>query len=413
MKKDKKQSVKILIPNATSPRNIGDQAMLESLISLITVNFEKPDIRVHSVDSSLYKKTDRVVNDTLYSWSVLSVTSWIERICRVLWIWLAYFILKLKLNFIKLLPSKLQEIIKDYENALFIIFVGGGYLRSKKGLRQSLNLFMQLVPFIFCKLFDAKRIVAPISFGPFAYKWQEWLSAKVLNNFDLVSVREEVSFEILKKYSLDNVVLSSDHALLLNVNVKARKRSHDYFAIGFTVRNWGNKMQQEKLEDALIGTFEKVSEKMRIRIQPVVQVDAPRYGEADKEVTLRLIKKLKKRHIKVLPMINGTSLYQLIRAYASLDLLVGMRMHSNILAAIQGTPFVAISYEHKTQGIAKQLFMEKYCVNYKDVNSENLYNLLVDAYHHRKNLKNNLKSCIKAIQYKEIKRWGQYLSNVN
>lgn len=413
MKKDKKQSVKILIPNATSPRNIGDQAMLESLISLITVSFEKSNIRVHSVDSSLYKKTDYVVNDTLYSWSVLSVTNWTGRVCRVLWILFAYFILKLKLNFIKLLPSKLQEIIKDYENAHFIIFVGGGYLRSKKGLTQSLNLFMQLAPFIFCKLFDAKRIIAPISFGPFAYKWQEWLSAKVLNNFDLVSIREEVSFEILKKYSLSNVVLSSDHALLLNVNVKARKQRHDYFTIGFTVRNWGYRMQQEKLEDALIGTFEKVSEKMRIRIQPVVQVDAPRYGEADKEATLRLIKKLKKRHIKVLPMINGTSLYQLIKAYASLDLLVGMRMHSNILAAIQGTPFVAISYEHKTQGIAKQLFMEKYCVNCTDVNSENLYNLLVDAYHHRKNLKNNLKSCIKVIQYKEIKRWGQYLSNVN
>lgn len=406
-----RNTMNILIPNATSPKNIGDLAMLESLISLVKSNRKKADIFVQSVDANLYKKTNYTVHDTLYSWSVFSTSNTVQRIFRLLSIILVYLVLRMKLNVLRFFPAKLQRIINDYQRADTIIFVGGGYLRSTYGLKQSLNLCMQLLPFVFAKLFHAERIVAPISFGPFAYFWQEKLSAKVLHNFNPVCVREEISFKILKKYHIDNIVLSSDHALLLNGNVTARKqRGSDHFTIGLTIRSWGSPVRQKKLTDAIIETFENVSKTISVRIQPIVQVDAAKYGEGDKEVTKRIVKKLIQRHNIVLPLKIITSLSEAMKIYASLDLLLGMRMHSNILAAIHGIPFIAIGYEHKTEGIAKQLVMEKYCIKSENVDTENLYRLFIDAYRNRHYLKHTLIRSVKTIQDNEMQKWRDFLA---
>lgn len=409
--KENNKKPSIFIPNATSPKNIGDLAMLESLISLVKSNLKKSDIYVQSVDANLYKKTNYTVTDTLYSWSVFSTSNTLQRIFRLLSIILIYLSLRMKLNDLRFFPAKLQRIISDYQRADTIIFVGGGYLRSNKGLKQSLNLCMQLMPFVFSKLFHAKLIVAPISFGPFAHFWQEKLSAKVLDNFNLVSVREEISFKILKKYNIVNLVLSSDHALLLNGNETAKKqRRSDHFTIGLTIRSWGSPAQQNRLEDAIIETFENVSKMISVRIQPVVQVDAPKYGQGDKEVTKRIVKKLRQRHSIVLPIKTITSLSEALKIYASLDLLLGMRMHSNILAAIQGIPFIAIGYEHKTEGIAKQLVMEKYCIKSENVDTDNLYRLFLDAYRNRNYVKHTLIRSVKAIQVNEMQKWRDFLA---
>ncbi len=52
----KQNKVRILIPNATSPKNIGDLAMLVSLIDLINKSIDNAYITVHSTDPSLHDK---------------------------------------------------------------------------------------------------------------------------------------------------------------------------------------------------------------------------------------------------------------------------------------------------------------------------------------------------------------------
>jgi colanic acid/amylovoran biosynthesis protein len=85
-------------------------------------------------------------------------------------------------------------------------------------------------------------------------------------------------------------------------------------------------------------------------------------------------------------------------------------MHSNILAATQGTPFVAISYEHKTEGIAKQIDMKKFCIAYEQVDKDKLYTLLISAYKNRKYLKNKLLHSLKTIRDEETQKWSDFLS---
>jgi colanic acid/amylovoran biosynthesis protein len=55
--------------------------------------------------------------------------------------------------------------------------------------------------------------------------------------------------------------------------------------------------------------------------------------------------------------------YEAAALYASFDLLIGTRMHANIISMLVGTPAVAIAYEHKTTGIMNELGLDDLVVD--------------------------------------------------
>lgn len=402
-----KKNLKILIPNATSPLNLGDQVMLEELLKLLKSTHRNGEITIHSTDPKLYKKNPQYkIDHTLYSWSVFTSKKSIVRLIRLMQLIIHCLGKKYHINIT--LPfkddNKIKEIINDYEKADLVVFAPGGYLRSQKGLTQTLNLFMQLVPFEFAKLFYGKIIVAPMSFGPFGYRWQERIAAKAIQGLDLVGAREKYSYRLMKDHKVNNLILSSDFALLLKKKTgKINKSTRS--VLGFTIRTWFYKKKQEDFEENVVEAIRKFSVKTNSIIQPIVQVHAPKYGEDDAIVTKKIIAKIKTKDVDLLKMKTIKNAQDALNVFSNIDLHLGMRMHSNIFAAIQGTPFVAISYEHKTEGIAEQITMGKYCINGEKVDKDNLYNLLIDAYKNRNNLRNKLLNSIKTIQDKEEKRW--------
>ena len=231
----KTNALRILIPNATSPRNVGDRAMLDVLIGLIRSVHKNASITVYSTDPILYKNVSYKTKHTLYSWSVFRETEITSRIICVSKLVTQYMLLKFGIKNIRI-DKGLDSLISDYENADLIIFAGGGYLRSKKGIRQTLNLAMQLLLFRYSELFSARKIVAPISIGPFGYKWLEKIVVNELRQMNLLAVREEYSYKILNKYKMKNIVLSSDHALMTKkIN---KRRTTRKLTLGFTIREW-------------------------------------------------------------------------------------------------------------------------------------------------------------------------------
>jgi len=405
MKKSKQ--INILVPNATSPRNIGDQAMLGGLIVLLKKKYEKAKIKIHSVDPNIYsRKSGYQFGHTLYSWSVLKNKNTFSKFINLLKLILKYTFLRFGIHVISI-DRQLSRLIIDYKNADLLVFAGGGYLRSRKGIKQSLNLFMQLLHFKFAEFFSAKKVVSPISIGPFGYKWQEKIVANVLRKMDLVALREEFSYKTLKKYKMKNIILSSDHAFMIKkIN---KKNNHHKFTLGFTVREWLYGEQYINFEKSFVDSIRKFSKITGAKIQPIIQVDAPMYGEDDAEITRKIVGKLKDDNVGIMKIKKLNNVNDALNAYSDVDLLLGMRMHSNILAAIQGTPFVALSYEYKTEGIAKQFSMEKYCIRCEDVNENSLYKLLVDAFKNRSHLRKELINSVDEIQNREIKRWGNIL----
>lgn len=184
--------------------------------------------------------------------------------------------------------------------------------------------------------------------------------------------------------------------------------------LGLTIRKWFNGKRQERLENSYLKALIKLSSKMKIIVQPIVQVNAPEYGENDLLITQKMYSKLKENKVKVLNPKIISGLKNSLSIYSKIDLLLGMRMHSNILASILGKPFVAISYEHKTEGISKQLGLGKYCIKCNQVDENNLYNLLTTACKNRYYLQKIMINSINKIRKSESIKWKSIIeSSIN
>lgn len=373
--------MKILIPNATSPKNLGDLAILTGLLSTLK---EKKSLTIHSVDHKLHKNLPTTAQPTLYSWAIFENRNPLVRSKR-----LAELIIHTSFisNSVKALrPKRLSALMNDYETAGIILFTGGGYLRSQKGLTQVLNLGMILLMFYVAQRMRAKTIVAPISFGPFGYAWQEKISASLLSKFNTVFLREKTSYGLLKKHNLKNLKLSTDTSLFLPAFKKDLKENNN-FILGFTIRKWLTPIKQRRFEREYARSIIEFSKNVPCVIRPIIQVDAPEYGDVDVKVTNRIIRTLVKNKIKVLPLQKVTDLKHAHKVYSEIHMLLGMRMHSNILAALAGTPFTAVAYEHKTTGISETLGVKDYCIDVKHVTRERLQVLLLHAHKNRNALK--------------------------
>ena len=397
----------ILIPNATGPNNIGDQAALRALIFLLRTKHKEATITIHSSNPELYReKIADKLSPHLYFWSVFQNLNPFVRMFRLIQLIFQYILIRFNVRS-NLAEQTLIDILNDYQKADLIVFVGGGYFRSNKGIKQALNLFMVLSSFYFGKQHKAKKLIGPMSFGPFAYHWQEQLVANILRGFDIVSVRENISFEILREHQIDNVILSIDHALLLR-GVIRKKESSD-FILGFTLRKWLDKKGWEQFENQFLNAMEYFSKDKNILFQPIVQVRGSKYGEFDTLITQRISVLLKKRGFRVLPIKEVGNVDEALLVYANIDLLLGMRMHSNIFAALSGTPFVAISYEYKTEGIMELLGVKEYSIPCTKISARSLFEIIERAYQSRDELSKKLTTHIDQIRKEETKRWHEIL----
>ncbi len=410
--------MKILIPNGTSPNNVGDLAILTVLLRLIRRKWKRAQVVLHSTDPQLYgaMSVDRI-NHTLYSHLVFEDDSFFGRILRMghflLFFPMVFFLKSDAMLIFK--NSNLIRILLDYIEADLVVFTGGGILRTQKGFTQTLNLFMQLGMLYIAKLSRGTKIIAPMSFGPFAYAWQARVAAFMLKNFDVITTREKYSYALLKKYGVEKVIPSVDLALLLEKYSKKNKRKkikQSRFIVGITLKNWLPETEQLRFEEIVVLTLKDFAKRRNIAIAPIIQVADSKYGDIDEVVTKRVICQLLSLGIVVLPTKHcNASLRKAMNIYKDLNLLLGMRMHSNIIAATQGVPFVAISYEHKMDGIAHLLGVEEYCISCTVITKHKLLNMLKKAYKKKKSLKSNLKVSLSLFREKEFNTWSEILAN--
>lgn len=383
----------ILIPNATGNNNLGDQAILKGLLECLRIAFGDFNLTIHSYEPESYSSGfAQKVTHSLYTWAVFENTSQLTRVYRML---MLLSILTCNYFFPSFnIRSKAQSIINDYKHADIIVYVGGGYFRSKKGLTQTLNLCMQLLLFWAARLSGAKAVVCPMSIGPFAYEWHRRLTLRVLRPLDYICVRDQLSLDILRKADFKNAAFFPDTALFLaKTDVPTRVER----LFGITLREWFKGVRQKEFENEVIDAVAQFCLSKNLVVLPVVQVHGPKYGESDMPVMENVSSKLRTLGVKVRDVHYELDVHRLQKTYGGLEMLLGMRMHSDILAAVQGTPFVAIAYEHKTFGLMQLFNIEKYCLDSQEVTTDRLSALLLDAYDHKEELQKQISTKLAGI----------------
>lgn len=377
--------MKIVVSHVYSNDNKGDAALLSVLLSDIRRAFDDPQITILTMDaikkdetfdgvpmknSFMYYASSRYQNPLLKI-----IYDFFLAISTLAWAGI-YRYTKKSIP----LPNYLQDIASLYQDADLIIPVGGGYIRSVAGLRNTAVLFFVIHPFLFSYILRKPTIAYTQSVGPFGDAFQEYMAKFAVKRLDGIVVREKISLALLQKWGITkNVFLSVDSGFSFTSDrIKDLRKelgiSKQQILVGVTVRNWLRKDEQLSYEVAIAKLCDYIVEKYDAIIVFIPQVTVESHNDDDRESSQRVYRFMEhKKNIHV--MIEQYDHHVIKAIYGNLDYLVGTRFHSVIFALTSYVPAIAIGYEYKTRGIMADLGLEEWVVDIQTAHPTQLMHL--------------------------------------
>lgn len=296
------------------------------------------------------------------------------------------------------LPQHLREIATIYESAELVVPVGGGYIRSRKGLVARFNIPLLLHPLLLGCILGKPTVLYSQSVGPFQNKLEKWMVSYVLKRMTLILLREDISVALLASMGVSaNVMRAIDSGFLLEAaeEIDVRKEhgiAADKLLVGVTVRSWLGSNAQTTYEKAVAKALDTLIQTSNAHVIFIPQVTATK-GDDDRIVSRRVHNFM--RHKKSATVVTDEPDHHRIKAmYNYLDILLGTRFHSVIFSLTSHVPVLAIEYEHKTSGIMRDLNLEDWVIKIEEVSAQNLtaqlQKLVRDQAEYRRHLRRHL-----------------------
>ena len=306
-----------------------------------------------------------------------------------------------------------RNTVKEYRDADWVIFCGGQYISNF-----SPGLFIALYETIFSKLLRKPVMLYAQSLGPFNQKYAQPFIKWVLNKVDLITTREATSKRILDDigvtaptfvtadaaFTLPPLPLK-DAMTLLEQETGIPKNE---LMIGVTVIHWNfpgekgdaNKKFENYL-DAVAGAVDYIIEKLNAHVFFFPQVILPPMKD-DRPISMKVFNKIKNRS-KVAVLTNDYTPEQIKGMYGCMNLLIGTRFHSCILAQSMHVPTIAIEYSgHKALGIMRLLDLEGYVCDINMITTDELISKIDKIWAKRDEVKKKLEKSIRIMQAKSM-----------
>lgn len=263
----------------------------------------------------------------------------------------------------------LYTLTKRIDESRFVFTVPGGYLLAPRNVD---DWWLYHVPNIrLGKLLGKKVILGPSSIGPFADSHKA-AAARLLADVDGIIIREERSRQYLREAKVpESLVLRSPDIAFLHDPVEPsalgeevlrtlrRLKSRHTGLVGVSVRH--HTFPAHDHPDEMFRTYmDAISESLAMLSLNGAGIVLVSQTEEDVSTTQDLASLLRRRDVPFVQADPGLTPSDLQRLYGELDLLIGTRMHANILALTMGTPVVGIAYEPKTIGILESIGLEQW-----------------------------------------------------
>lgn len=391
----------ILVTHVYSSDNKGDAALTSVLLQDIARKFPDAKVTILTLDAK-EKSFEGVPQQPAFMYAALNKYQNIfMKLAYViymvpatlLWAWW-YKLTKRALP----LPPELRTVAMLYADADMVVAVGGGYLRSRKGLANRLNVPLLLHPLLFGHVLGLPTVLYSQSVGPFVHWYEGLLVRMVLSRLDLIMLREDTSMALLEKLGVVwNVVRAIDSGFLLRGQGHANLRKKygipkDLLLVGVTVRSWLKGKAQDAYEHAVAAALDATVVDYEAHILFIPQVTAGK-GDDDREASMRVHKAM--HFPQSATVVMDTPDHHHIKAmYNELDVLLGTRFHSVIFSLTSFVPVAAIEYEYKTSGIMRDLHLLDWVIKIEDVNAVNLAQLMQKLVRQRDGYRNQLKQVV-------------------
>jgi colanic acid/amylovoran biosynthesis protein len=259
---------------------------------------------------------------------------------------------------------------------------GGSFIFSEGTIRGSARLSRVLYPLYFAISSKKPVVICSQSIWGLHSDLDKKISMPILSK-STISVRESLSQQYLQELDIKSNMVPDVAFYLSNkkdipnpflVYLREEKAIGTRF-IGITVRPWLFEDGNKSYTNTLVQIMEKMcSANSHYKFLLIAQTIGPVEFEDDRIVIRQVIDStpLNLRN-KLIVFQEDVSPYVLKEIYGNLELLIGTRLHSLILAFSMGVPGISITYsEHKSKGIMKMLGLEEFVYDISNLHLDSI-----------------------------------------
>ena len=241
-----------------------------------------------------------------------------------------------------------------------LVISGGGSLLQDVTSKRSLAYYLSVIAA--AKWKRKKVMLFAQGIGPIRSRLMRLLTRLVVNRADVITVRDRDSAEELARMGVPaaKVEVTADPVLMLNPESKVMGKAILTEAgldpykpiIGVSVREWPDNQRCLK-QLAAAAALGKLSEEYNAQIAILpLQVSK---DLADSKLLQSYLPKIRNR----VALLQGDySTEEFLSVIGSFRLLIGMRLHALIFAAVMKVPLMAISYDPKVDSFLKAIGTE-------------------------------------------------------
>jgi len=395
-------SMKIVIVGGFGYKDIGDEAILKTMLLRLRYEIPGVDITVLSINPEDTALQHNVKSLHSYSRCFKGKKGMLRAIKHFLWT----FLPRTPTAWLLIEPP-LRLTLQEMDSAELVISSGGGFLNEV--FRK--DLLPRLFEIAMIKRMRKKLMLYGQTIGPFYSRSIKLLVSLILNHVDIISVRDEGSRRILTELGVDKppIFLTSDEAILLPSADATRVKqilSGEGIAlgnnpvIGITARTWFHlhpyqnleiaKKKFENYKQVIASSADFLVENLDAEILfiPMQTLSKHPYDD-DRNIALEIKSKMNRRD-KANIIMNQYRPEEIKGIIQNTDLLIGTRFHSLLFAATTGVPIVSISYWFKIDDFMRVMGQEKYNCDINDITVDDLINKCMDAWSKRLQIRKSL-----------------------
>lgn len=271
------------------------------------------------------------------------------------------------------------EIVKVLAGSKLLISGGGSLLQDVTSDR---SLYYYLSIMMLAKKLGKPVMLYAQGIGPVRGSLAQGAMRYIGNMVDLITVRDEGSYEELKrlKVKVPPIHVTADPVLAMHQVDKQigrsilRKHGQEGVAplIGISVREWKD---WSHFKQVMGHAADKMIEELGARV-----IFLPMQWPDDLSVSEKIAARMKNK-AGVLPGEYTTS--ELLSLVGNLDLLIGIRLHALIFAAVMHVPMAGISYDPKIDRFLETIG-EKHVGTLKTVTADSLMTRVHELWAERK-----------------------------
>lgn len=226
-----------------------------------------------------------------------------------------------------------------------LLISGGGSLLQD--VTSSRSLFYYLSVILMGKILGKKVMLFAQGIGPIKSSVARVLTKWICNKANLMTVRDDGSFEELKNMGVNKgkIIVTADAVFSLpeadkkrGETILQRRGINKKILIGIALRHWQGEKRYVK-EFALAAKYLRDNYDAQIVFMPL-------QFPTDTKVAERVINAMPSSE-NVFVLEQGFTTEEYLAIVSNLSLVVGMRLHALVFAALEDIPFMAISYDPK------------------------------------------------------------------